>query len=267
MAKQKKYKGITYILGVLKKNAPKKYANKSFAREKAREILKKLKDSKTKINSKNVLSLSRKKRGFKLELPEFLAERKHYFELTEYPNSILTEADNRIRFRSTISRKDLPLIQGGTEPSYDSYFYDFVDFINKKIALAVQTSNITWGTDDENYYVVCTQPDKDNISYIISCDSNDTETNYGFDAENPDLIPKETPIIEKKEKKKEEPKIEPKEEPKIDKLKEFEKEIELSKQREQESKQKEKELKAKTKLIEKLIKQGFTKKEIMKIVG
>jgi hypothetical protein len=256
MAIRKKYKkktrGIDYVARILNKYAKKKFPSLQKARGRAKEILALLKESKQKVTVKTVMSFVRKKRESTLALPEYFTTPQHYFALVDYPSSILVDVSNKVKFKSKLSRKDLPLIKGGTEPSYDDYFSGYVRYINKLISLQVENNNTSWGTNSENYYVKCTPLDKDNVSYIVGCDSNGYEFDYGYDTESPDFVPSEAPIIDvKKTTAKKETKG----------TSDIDKEIELSKQRQAE---KELDIKKMDKVIE-LMKAGFTKEEIMKM--
>ena len=284
--KRKKIKGIGYIANVLRKYKPNSFKNQKSALEKAREIKKELKGES--ITIKKVLSFVVKKRVGKVELPTFLAEPRYYFELVDFPDSIVTEVDKRIKFKSNISRKELPMIQGGTptqlssQEVYKLYFDGYVNYINKLISQSVTIGNSTWGTDDDNYLIICTKPNAKNVSYIKSVkydkEGNLVEEDYGFDAENPDFIPTKISLEEeddKKEEKKKKKVVEPakEEKPKEEKPKEddiVEKEIKLKEKEIELSKQRQKEQKLELKKLDKiayLMKQGYTKKEIMKLLG
>lgn len=256
MAIRKKYKkktrGIDYVSRILRKYAKRKFPSLKEARGRAKEILALLKEKNENVTVKSVMALVRKKREAGVTLPEYFTTPQHYFALVDYPSAMLIEVSSKIKFKSKVSRKDLPLIKGGTEPSYDDYFSGYVGYINKLISLQVENNNTSWGTDSENYYVKCTPLDKDNVSYIVGCDSNGYEFDYGYDAESPEFVPSTASTIEvKKPTAKKETKG----------TSDIDKEIELSKQRQIE---KELDIKKMDKVIE-LMKAGFTKEEIMKM--
>lgn len=266
MAIRKKYKkktrGIDYVSRILRKYAKRKFPSLKEARGRAKEILALLKEKNENVTVKSVMALVRKKREAGVTLPEYFTTEQAYFELINYPTSILIEVDKKIRFKSKLSKKDLPLIQGGTEPSYDDYFYGFVEYINKLISSSVTNGSGTWNAYTENYFVKCSPLDKDNISYISSYtqvadeDGNITivETDFGYDAENPEFVQSTSSTIEvKKPNTKKETKG----------TSDIDKEIELSKQRQRE---KELDIKKMDKVIE-LMKAGYTKEEIMKMFG
>lgn len=268
--KRKQIKGIQYISDVLRRYKPSAFKTSKSAKEKAREIKDKLKGQK--VTVKSILALSKqgrkKKEQEKLSLPEFLSSPQPYFLLVgEIPRSILLEVDKRISFKSKISKKSLPLIQGGTEPDYNTYFADFVTFMNKYISTDVEQGKGNFD-DAYAYGVVCTEPKgKDNISNIISVviyeDGTYEEVDFGFDAENPDFLPTEKVIEDiRKGKEKKEKAIE--EKPKeVTPTTQIDKEIELSKERQKEIELENKKL---DKIIE-LMDKGFTKAEIMKLLS
>ena len=287
--KRKQIKGVTYIATALRKYKPNSFKNQKSALEKARQIKKELKGES--ITVSKILSFVVKKRVGKIELPSFLAEPRYYFELVDFPDSIIAETDKRIKFKSKISRNELPMIQGGTpqglssQEVYKLYFDGYVNYINKLISQSVTIGNSTWGTNNDDYLIICTKPNAKNVSYIKSVrydeKGNLVEEDYGFDAENPDFIATKISLEEdetKEEKKKKKTKVvepakeeeKPKEDDKkkeddaVEKnIKLKEKEIELSKQRQKEQKL---ELKKLDKIAY-LMKQGYTKKEIMKLLG
>lgn len=270
MAERKKISGINDVASVLKKYAPNKFKTTTSAKEKAREIIGQLKDEaklkkNKRITIKSILSLTRKKKEAKkvFELPQELLDVRSYFHLVEYPSDILTKVDNRIRFKSLISAEDLPMIQGGTEPDYNKYFEPFVTYCNKMAALTEVNRYET------NWFVRCTEPDNNLISYIIPCTENGKKFFYGFDTKNLKATPKEF-IGEDIEK----PKGKPEEKVEGKKEVETDKDIELSKQRQKELEQEEKTATAKEKLLEskfskiqKLKEQGFTNAEILQLLG
>jgi hypothetical protein len=270
MAERKKISGINDVASVLKRYAPNKFKTTVSAKEKAREIIGQLKDEaklkkNKRITVKSILSLTRKKKEQKpvFELPESLLKVDNYFALVGYPSEILTKVDNRIRFKSLISEDGLPMIQGGSEPDYATYFNAFVEWCNKMAALTDVNRY------ESNWFVRCTEPDSDLISYIIPCTENGKKFFYGFDTKKIKAVPKE--FIGKDVEK---PKEQPEEKVAEKKQVETDKEIELSKERQRESKQeaetaKEKKelLKDKMKAIQDLRSQGFTNAEILQLLG
>lgn len=270
MAERKKISGINDVASVLRKYAPNKFKTAVSAKEKAREIIGQLKDEaklkkNKRITIKSILSLTRRKKKEKevFELPESLLKVDNYFALVGYPSEILTKVDNRIRFKSLISEDSLPMIQGGSEPDYTTYFKPFVEWCNKMAGLTDVNRY------ESNWFVRCTEPDSSLISYIIPCTEDGKKFFYGFDTKKIKAEPKEF-IGKDVEKEKEKPEV--KEEQK--KQVETEKEIELSRERQRESQQeadtaKEKRelLKERMKAIQDLKSQGFTNAEILQLLG
>jgi len=271
MAKKKKIKGLSYISSVLKKYASKKYRKlDKNTRDKASDILSKLKENNQKVTIKNILSYVRKKRVDKFipKLPPDMDGVRDYFELINYPDYIITEVDPKITLVSKVSKKGLPIIRGGDEIEYSEYFADFVIYCNR----LMQDQETYEGSG--NIFVTCELIDEKKYAYqIISCDKNGNEVDYGFNTENPDLQPSKDKLIEVKkgENKEEKPEEKPKEEKPNTEL---DREIELSKQRQKESEQKEKESESQRKLIKErldavkeLKSLGFSNDDIIKMLG
>lgn len=196
---KKKFKGVAYIEGVLLKYQSSKFKTKKEAREKAREIYSELKKNDESVIIKNIVSKVVKKRTekTKLTLPEELTTPQNYFILTDYPSMILTSVSNKIKFVSEVSPKGLEPIQGGSEPSYEEYFSDFVNYCN---TLASKSQE---GQYEEDWFVRCTTPNNKGVSRIIQCTSDGVEFDYGFDRENPKEKPTESVVSDKPKKEKE----------------------------------------------------------------
>jgi hypothetical protein len=270
MAERKKISGINDVASVLRKYAPNKFKTTVSAKEKAREIIGQLKDEaklkkNKRITIKSILSLTRRKKKGKevFELPESLLKVDNYFALVGYPSDILTKVDNRIRFKSLISEDSLPMIQGGSEPDYSTYFKPFVEWCNKMAGLTDVNRY------ESNWFVRCTEPDSSLISYIIPCTEDGKKFFYGFDTKKIKAEPKEF-VGKDVDKEKEKPEVKEQEKKQV----ETDKEIELSKERQKESQQeaetaKEKKelLKEKMKAIQDLKSQGFTNAEILQLLG
>ena len=90
-----------------------------------------------------------------------------------------------VTFKSEISPAGLPNLKAGTDPNenfditYQEYFADFVEHCND----LKKKSNDNQYTVD--WKVICTPPDENLVSTIISCDDNEQPVDYGFDPENP----------------------------------------------------------------------------------
>ena len=115
MAIRKKYKkktrGIDYVSRILRKYAKRKFPSLKEARGRAKEILALLKEKNENVTVKSVMALVRKKREAGVTLPEYFTTPQHYFALVDYPSAMLIEVSSKIKFKSKVSRKDLPLIK------------------------------------------------------------------------------------------------------------------------------------------------------------
>lgn len=237
---KKKTKGVRYIAQRLRKYFPKKYKTYSEALAKAREINSSISSSGGKVNLESIFNLERKKRGPKKpqetapEIDPALLESRAFWNLEDYPNLIATNTD-RIWFRSKISPAGLPDIQGGDTPSYHDYFSEYVAFCNKLMKLSPNQPP----KSDDAPLVCCTEPkllgDKW-ISLIIGADTNNDELDYGFDPENPEMIPYEyvtnegEKLVEAPRPPEKGPEIEEKAPPAPEKLKEPSVELELARE-------------------------------------
>ncbi len=193
MAKKRRsrYKGKAYIAKALTKYFKGKYPNYRSALPRAGEIHAELKTKKQKVILKNIFPYERRKRGLRkaqIALTPELANPTNYFNLANYPMWI-ARVSNKIYFESTLSPAGLDLIQGGTIPDYTTYFADYVNYIN---AMKGQSD------PEENRYetewmVVCTEPIKQPngtyLSKIISLDGDGDPFDYGFDPNNPSVLP------------------------------------------------------------------------------
>ena len=226
---KKVYKGVRYINNVLKKQYPKKYANTKERQALASELFNVFKETKQKVNVKNIKNLIKEKRqgGKKPTAPlldEGLSAPTNYFNLIDYPLFISRMAQTpEVYFESKIIPKGLPDLAGGYDYDYTDYFRPFVKFIDTLRGLDTNTTRY-----QNQYYVVCTEPifNKDKkiwISEIISCDDEGIEQRYGFNADDIESLPTEewneknqpiSPPTAKPEKPTEQPKPEKPKEPK-----------------------------------------------------
>ncbi len=194
MAKYKsKYKGVRYVTAKLLKYYPKRYPNKSEASKEAHAIVSKLKLEKTKVTLKSVFSLLPKKvlKSSKREVPVLdtrLTDVSNYFTLEDYVLYIeSTSSVPSLRFVSNIIPDGLEPIFAGFEYSYSDYFAPFVNYIDK-----LRTKEKNPSMYSVEWYVKCEKPVYNNDkkyfeSKIISCDSDGTENDYGFDKKNPNV--------------------------------------------------------------------------------
>ena len=272
-AKYKKvYKGVKYITDKLLYYYPKRFKTRKEASEQAHSIYSELKANKTKVTLKSAFSLLPKKEiKKKINAPELdpeLSILKHYWELEDYVVYISRMSNSpELLFVSDIIPSGLEDLMAGYEYDYSLYFKPFVDYIDK-IRKDLHPSMY-----EEEWFVTCTTPvfnknKKIWVSKIIACDSNGNEVDYGFDKNNPEF----SIVTDIYEPKKEIEKVAPKETEV--KPKEVEKEISierekqatLQKQIELEKAKKERSISMADKAIE-LAKAGFSKAEIMKILG
>lgn len=263
MSKRKqKYKGVGYIANVLRKYAGKRFPTRNSAQLRAREIADDIQQTGQRVTVKSVMSFVRVKRQKKWtpELPKSLTEKgQHYFRLVDYPGEILLKTRKEITFTSKISPADLPNIIGGSEPDYELYFTPFVNYCN---ALKAMTDENEKRYETE-WFVRCTEPDKNGHSDIISCDLDGNEFDYGFDRKKPSKKPKELVVTGKEkppEEKPEEKPTLPGEEKKPEKPSEI---IEVEKEKTLQEKEKSKQeyFKSLNKLMELLEKGMIDKKE------
>jgi hypothetical protein len=203
--KRKPVKGVRYIASKLKYYYKKRYQSVS-ALPRAREIYAELKKSNQKVILKNIFGLETKKRKPKQakeqppELPDFLATANPYFNLIDYPQEIV-KCTNKIWFKSKLWDTLLPDIQGGERVEYETYFENYVNYIN---SMKSQTA-----IDDKRYetewLVMCTPPVFDDIekkwySEVVSMDALGDVIDYGFDPNNPKGRPSQLIISNAKEK-------------------------------------------------------------------
>lgn len=207
MKQRRPIKGVKYIAGRLRYYQPNKYPTYTDALNAARKILPKIEKAGKTVTVKNIWKHSRKhrKKNIKKRPPEIdpdLLKPSYYFETVDYPARI-KRSSNKVYFHSTISKSDLPDIQGGSSVDYYEYFADFVNFINK-INGSEDREDSRYETD---WNVMCTEPIKIKsrwVSTIIAIDEEGNRVDYGFDPDRTDLqdqLPDEP--NEKKKKSKE----------------------------------------------------------------
>lgn len=185
---KKKYKGVRYVAKVLNKYFTKKYPRYTDALPKAREVYQQLKGQGQKVKVDNITALVRKKRKKGVpELPESLSSLSYYFELVNYPQYII-QCTNQIWFQSEISPEGLDIFQGGKPVDYETYFSDYVNFINSAKASTLPEEKMY----ETEWMVTCTTPELGKgknkgkwISKIISVDGAGDKIDYGFDPKNP----------------------------------------------------------------------------------
>ena len=185
---KKKYKGVRYVAKVLNKYFTKKYPRYTDALPKAREVYQQLKGQGQKVKVDNITALVRKKRKKGVpELPESLSSLSYYFELVNYPQYVI-QCTNQIWFQSEISPDGLEIFQGGQPVDYETYFSDYVNFINSAKANTLPEEKLY----ETEWMVTCTQPEQGKgknkgkwISKIISVDGAGDKIDYGFDPKNP----------------------------------------------------------------------------------
>jgi hypothetical protein len=190
--KQRKYKfkGLKGISKVLTTYYKKRYSDKEELKKKSREIKKLLSEQKLKPTVTNILKLTRKPSRKKVieekpELPDSLKQISYYFELVEYPRYILS-CTNEIWFTSNLWSSELEDIQGGTLVEYETYFQDYVNYIN---SMKTQTT-VEEKRYETDWLVKCTEPQYNPLkkrweSKIISVDDDGDIIDYGFDPKNP----------------------------------------------------------------------------------
>lgn len=199
MAKKKKktYKkirpSISRVIDVFDRYYPKRFPNSKEKREKAKEIVSKLKLTGESATVANILSLIRKKRGEKFVpvLPEEMSSVQNYFILVKYPDLILTEVDPKITLISRVSNPNLPPIKGLTEIDYEEYFGDFVRYCNDLAGLAEE------GRYEEDWFVTTRLIDEERYIFeIIPCTGDGKEFYYKFDVNNLEKKPRKTVTTE-----------------------------------------------------------------------
>lgn len=276
---KKKYKGLRYIQTFLKKHYSKRYKTLEERRSRSKELIEDLRSQDQKVITKNLFALERElfkiKRADKKdsliapELPDTLSFPTHYFLLNDYPSFItfLPKSLNLV-FKSKISSDSLPNIEAGESIDYYDYFADFVSYCND--LKSKSDSGTQYSLD---WFVVCNPPKWDAklekwVSDIISCDSDGSYFNYGFDTSNVEKRAHETIISEEAEEK---PKEELKEAEKVItptetiKLKEIE--LKIKEQDTKVSLEKEKTKQERIKAVVELAKAGFNKDEIKELLG
>lgn len=185
---RKRYKGIKYVAEALTKYSKSQFGNYKSALPKAREIVKELKQSKTKITLKSIFTISVKPKRVKKtkpELPIELQQPSYYFELVDYPNYIsLCPSD--IWFKSKLFPQGVPMIQGGTTPDYNDYFMFYVAYCNVLAKQENKEDNVY----DHEWQVRCTdvvynRSRKRWETEIISIDGTGSPADYGFNPKEP----------------------------------------------------------------------------------
>lgn len=191
-----KYKGVRYIAKALNKYQKSKYPTYKQALPEARSIYSSIKTSGQKIKLSAIWDLSRVKRGPRSTkskgepiLPIQLTEPSYYFELIDYPMWIL-RCSNDVFFISDLWPSNLPDVQGGSKILFETYFNDYVNYVNGLKLLTSPTDN-RYETD---WLVTATKPYKNKAlkrweSKIYSIDGNGNAFNYGFNPEDPTQKP------------------------------------------------------------------------------
>jgi hypothetical protein len=190
LKKKKPFKGVRYIASKLKYYYKSRYKNIS-AMPRAKEIFVQLQKNKDKVILKNIFELEKRPKVSKTpllvapELPEFLATPNPYFNLIDYPQEIV-KCTNKIFFKSKLWSNKLPDIQGGERVEYETYFEDYVNYIN---AMKSQT-NIEDKRYETEWLIACLPPQYDDIdkkwySELVSMDALGDIVDYGFDSNNP----------------------------------------------------------------------------------
>lgn len=259
MKQRRPIKGVKYIAGRLRYYQPNKYPTYTDALKAARKILPKIEKAGKTVTVKNIWKHSRKhrKKNIKKRPPEIdpdLLKPSYYFELVDYPARI-KRSSNKVFFHSTISRTDLPDIQGGESVDYYEYFADFVNFING-INGSEDREDSRYETD---WNVMCTEPVKIKgrwVSTIIAIDEDGNRADYGFDPDAKDQGPTEPePEPDGKRKPEKEPKVKEK---KKDQAKDLELKIKQAEAK------KSQEVRQMADGLNDMLKQGFiTKKEYL----
>ena len=206
---KKHFKGLRYINYALVRYYSKRYGKYSDATSDAKRILEELKKSGKKVTIKNIRELNKKaKKQVVPQLDDKLIREEHYWNLTDYPSAISRMLqDPPILFESKIIPEGLPDLMSGFDYNYSDYFSSFVNYIDKEIRPNQEKS-----VYETEWFVKCETPVWDRsrkvwVSQIISCDSDGTMFDYGF---NPIEVDNSTPPPPNtlKGKEKEEPKTE-----------------------------------------------------------
>ncbi|MEM2138827.1 MAG: hypothetical protein QXM96_01615 [Candidatus Woesearchaeota archaeon] len=243
----------------------------------SRKIEKDFKDGE-KITKKNIYDKYKeylKKEKDKIKFYEKWLKPRHYWELADFPDDNKMFIDKKFKIISKVSYYKLPPIIGNQYIKYEEYFKDFVDYCNL-IKKEEGEEKYT-----EEWFVKCTTPNKNNISYLISCDSDGNEYDYGYDRKRKknvyesEIEKSKEPETEIEKPKEPETEIEKPKEPEteIEKPKEPETEIEKPKESETEREKEIDLINKKIELMEKKIKMikelkelGFTNQEIIDIM-
>lgn len=230
--KQGRTKGVQYLAQKLHKYFKNKYPTYQSALPRARELFATIKaDKDRKVNIKNLFDLERKHRGPKGdEQAPFVNPRMFdvvsFFEPgmleSNYPTWI-SEASNKIEFRSKISPEELSVFPGGSKVNYDTHFKDFVNHCNRMFNLMRAKDEIP--ETDDGALITTSLPKQDKKTKqwyceISPCDVFGEDQDYKFDPKNPKAEPTEIvipsedteSIMAPGPKKPEPPKEEPKKE-------------------------------------------------------
>ena len=255
MAKKQQYKGVRHIASVLRKYSSKQFPTYKSAIGKAKEISAELKKSNQKTTVGSIRAFVTQKRVAKVTLDERLKEPSPYWLLKTYPDIIPNESQKVLFVSKLFPTHAMPL-KGGYpyESMYETYFASFVRFCNKKSLENKNKTGVETTSSNVEWHVKCLEPDKKNVSRIISCNVHGEEVDFLFNRD--EEYPK-TPKEQKQKKGetlKEEPSKTETKQPANDK--EVEKEApvtkdlsldiekEKTKQKELETKQKEIDVKA-----------------------
>lgn len=193
-------KGVRYIAQKLRKYYPKRYKNFNEALIKSRVIFQELdkrSDPKTKrVNLRNIFSVERipkKPKDVEPIIPSGFYEAKMFFDIENEFDLIYRQLPEKVYVKSKISKESLPLLQGDKdnaqqieekfqEKAYVLYFKDFVDYGNEMLELSQGDTS-----DDVTCFYTYTKPIKKNgkwIMYIIACDEDGIQCDYGFDPDD-----------------------------------------------------------------------------------
>jgi len=186
--KRKNRKGISYIARTLRKYYPSRYKNYSDALTRARELSVELSDAGLRVTVRNIKSLSKLSNDVvskTIQISERLLVPSHYFDITDYSSLISLESD-KILFSSKVSSPDLPPIKGGGVAEYQKYFKPFVDYMNK---VQASYNDSVYHTE---LFVKVTTPVFNKKSklyncFIVSCDADGEENDYGFNPSDVNL--------------------------------------------------------------------------------
>lgn len=198
--KAKKTKGVQYIAQKLKKYFGKKYSTYKLALPKARELFEKLQAEGRNVNVKNIFDLVRKHRGPKDDekapfVNPLMFDVVSFFDAgvleSNYPLWI-SEASNKIEFRSKISPKGLDVFPGGSKVDYQTHFKDFVNHCNRMFNLMREKDEVPETDDGALISTTIPKQDKKTKQWyceIYTCDAYGEDQDYGFDQNNPSAEP------------------------------------------------------------------------------